>query len=141
MATIDMGPKEGGGLLCPFRGRSYPRLTQCGLGRGLLPYLVASFIQPFGHNKHGPKLGGAVPIFLGSWISIEQKVARGDAYFNTKWHLSSFSRLATTEIAENWELCLFRCGRAESPSNTMSPMLRSTPVPSGILRYAAVWPQ
>jgi len=31
-------------------------LTQCGLGWGLLPYQVASSsIQPFDHNRHGPK--------------------------------------------------------------------------------------
>ena len=33
-------------------------LIQCGLGRGLLPYEVASSsIQPFDHNRHGPKIG------------------------------------------------------------------------------------
>jgi len=56
------GPQRGG-LLCPFRGggKLGPRLTQCGLGRGLLPYQVASSsIQPFDHNRHGPKTG-AVP--------------------------------------------------------------------------------
>ena len=39
------GPKSGEGLylLCPFgEGELGPRLTQCGLGRGLLPYQVAS---------------------------------------------------------------------------------------------------
>jgi len=58
VATIDMGRKEGG-LLSPYRGRKLgPRLTPCGLGRGLLPYQVASsFIQPFDHNRHGPKTG------------------------------------------------------------------------------------
>jgi len=46
------------GLLCPFRAELGLRLIQCGLGRGLLPYQVASSsIQPFGHNKHGPKTG------------------------------------------------------------------------------------
>jgi len=35
------------------------RLTQCGLGRGLLPYQVASSsIQPFGHNRHQLKTEG-----------------------------------------------------------------------------------
>ena len=60
------GPKRGG-LLCPFRGEGElgPRLTQCGLGRGLLPYQVtSSSIQPFGHNRHGPKTGGRC-LFLG----------------------------------------------------------------------------
>ena len=36
------GPKRGGGLLCPYRGELGPRLIQCGLGRGLLPYQVMS---------------------------------------------------------------------------------------------------
>ena len=46
------------------------RLTQCGLGRGLLPYQVASLsIQPFGHDTHGPKTVGCAP-FRGSWDPI-----------------------------------------------------------------------
>jgi len=62
-------PKRGG-LLCPFRGREPgPRLTQCGLGRGILPYQVAtSSIQPFGHNGHGPKTGGCAPLGEGNWV-------------------------------------------------------------------------
>ena len=53
------GPKRWG-LLCPFRAELGPRLIQCGLGRCLLPYQVASSsIQPFGHNKRVPKLGGS----------------------------------------------------------------------------------
>jgi len=58
-------PKRGG-LLCSFRGGELgPRLTQCGLGRGLLPYQVASSsIQAFGHNTHGSKIGWGVPFFL-----------------------------------------------------------------------------
>jgi len=60
------GPKRGGGLICPFRGQLEP--CQCGLGRDLLPYQVASSsIQPFGHNRHGPKIGWewVCPFFLG----------------------------------------------------------------------------
>ena len=54
------GPKRVGEAAVPLsRGRELgPRLTQCGLGWGLLPYEVASLsIQPFGHNRHGRKLG------------------------------------------------------------------------------------
>jgi len=59
------GPKRGG-LLCPFQGgrggQLGLRITQCGLGRGLLRYQVASSsIQPFGHNRQGPKTGGCAP--------------------------------------------------------------------------------
>ena len=50
------------GLLYPFWGELGPHLIQCGLGRGLPPYQVASWsIQPFGHNRHGPKIGGYAP--------------------------------------------------------------------------------
>jgi len=53
----------------PFRRRELrPHLTECRLGRGLPPYKVASLpIQPFGHNRHGPKIGGGsvVPPFWG----------------------------------------------------------------------------
>ena len=44
--------------LCPFYGGAGPHLTQCCLRRGLPPYQVASWsIQPFGHNRHGLKIG------------------------------------------------------------------------------------
>jgi len=45
------GPKSGG-LLCPLPWvEPGPHLTQCGLGRGLPPYQMASWsIQLFGHN-------------------------------------------------------------------------------------------
>jgi len=41
LATIDMGRKVGG-LLCPFLGELGPHLTQCGFGRDLPPYEVAT---------------------------------------------------------------------------------------------------
>ena len=61
------GPKRGG-LLYPFRGGKLgPRLTQCGLRGGLLPYqVVSSSIQPFCHNRHGPKTGGCAPCRRGT---------------------------------------------------------------------------
>jgi len=48
-AVVEMGdrghnrhmPKRAG-LLCPLRGELGPRLIQCGLGRGLLPYQVGT---------------------------------------------------------------------------------------------------
>ena len=67
MATIDMVRKEGD-CCVPFAGGELgPGLIQCGLGRGLLPYQVASSsIQPFGHTRHGPKTGGCAPFGGGS---------------------------------------------------------------------------
>jgi len=56
LAIIYMGRKLGA---VPLLGELDPHITQCGLGRGLPPYQVASWsIQRFGHNKHGPKSGG-----------------------------------------------------------------------------------
>jgi len=57
------GPKRGG-CSAHFVGELGPHLTQCGLGRDLLPYQMASSsIQPFGHNRHEPKTGGCANFF------------------------------------------------------------------------------
>jgi len=46
------------GVLCPFLGELNPHLTQ-----GLPLYqMVSSSIQRFGHNRHGPKIGGCAPL-------------------------------------------------------------------------------
>jgi len=68
LATIDMGRKLGA---CPFGGAG-PHLTQRRLGQGLPPYQVVSWcIQTFGHNRHGPKMGGCAPFWVGvSWVPI-----------------------------------------------------------------------
>jgi len=49
----------------PFLGRELcPQLAQCGLDPGLLPHQVpSSSIQPFDHNRHGPKIGGFLLLF------------------------------------------------------------------------------
>ena len=56
------GPREA--AVNHFAGEELrPCLTQCVLGRGLLPYQVASSsIQPFGHNRHGPKTWGCATL-------------------------------------------------------------------------------
>ena len=60
LATIDMVRKEGG-WCAPYGAELCLHLPQCGLGRSLPPCQVASWsIQPFGHNRHGPKSGGGV---------------------------------------------------------------------------------
>jgi len=61
LATIEMGRKVGGGFCALLRGAELgPHLTQCRLDRSLPPYQVASWwsIQPFGHNRHRPRLYG-----------------------------------------------------------------------------------
>ena len=59
-----MGRKRG---VCSFWGAA--GLTQYGLGWGLPPYQGASWsIQPFGHDRHGPKSGGCCAPFWGNWV-------------------------------------------------------------------------
>ena len=72
------GLKRAGGDAVPLSREMGPRLVQCGLGCGLLPHQAASAsIQPFGHNRHGPKLGGGgCALFSGgTWVHIEHNVA------------------------------------------------------------------
>jgi len=97
VATTDIGRKRGGGLLCPFRGQLGPRLIQCGLGKGPLPCQVASSsIQPFCHNRHGPKIGGSTP-FLGRPV-LGPHLTQFPLGLHTKWHLDPSSHLVTTDM-------------------------------------------
>ena len=60
------GPKTGGwGTLLPlWAGELGPHLTQYVFVRGLPPYQVASrSMQPFGDNRHGPKIGEGLSHF------------------------------------------------------------------------------
>ena len=53
-----MGQKLGNVPLIVGGGELLPHLTQRCLDRGLTPYKVAfGSIQPFGHNRHWPKIG------------------------------------------------------------------------------------
>jgi len=68
------------GGLCPFEVLGL-HLPQCGQGRGLPLYQVASwFIQPFGHNRHGRKLGVLCPLFEGSRVPVYHSVAGAETY-------------------------------------------------------------
>jgi len=58
MAPTGIGHKLGG---CAHLGVNR-HLTHRRLGQGLPPYQVArKSMQPFGHNRHGPKIGGCAP--------------------------------------------------------------------------------
>ena len=82
-----------------------------------------------------------MPSFLGELGPIEHKVAWAEAYLHIKWHLSPSSCLATTNIGRKMGDCA-PLGEGELGLHvTMSPKLRPTSVPSGILMYTAVWPQ
>jgi len=137
-------PQRGGGwLLCSFRGVLAPRLIQCGRGRGLLPYQVAtSSIQPFGHNRHGPKIGwGGCVLFLGVAGSPSNTESPGSRPTSTSSGILVHPAVwPQRTLAENLGLCPFRGGGAGSPSNAMSRRPRPTSVPSGILIHAVVWP-
>jgi len=73
-----MGRKFGGCAPYFGEGELGPHLAQCGLGRGLSPYQVESWsIEPFGHNRYGPKIGGGLCPFggvaiwrRGTWVPI-----------------------------------------------------------------------
>jgi len=133
------------GPLSPFRGGWSSRLTQCGLGRGLLPYEVASSsIHPLGHNRHGPKTGGCAPLRGAANTTTSNTTLPGPRFTSVpSGHLDSPSRLATIDIGRKLDggYALFFCGGTGSPSNTKSPGPRPTSIPSGILVHPAVWSQ
>jgi len=93
------GPKRWGAL-CPFRAEVGPRLIQCGLGRGLLPYQVAS-------SSIQPKTAWwwVCPLFWGQLGPHRTQSPWAEAYIHTKCHLSPSSRLATTDIGRKLGAC------------------------------------
>jgi len=124
------GPKRGVALLCVFRGAELGNhLTQCGLGRGLLPYQVA-------HLHPSSRLATidmdrklvVCPFGGGGAGSPANNVARAEAYLHTKWHLDLSSRLATVDMSRKLGrgCAPFGGGRAGFPSNTMWPRPRPT---------------
>jgi len=153
LATIEMGRKLGRGL-CPVppyleRGAG-PYLAQCGLDRGPSPCKVPSWsIQPFGHNRHRPKIGGSVPFsvpFLGrgSWVP-SNTMSLGPRPISLPCGILIRPAIWPQQIwAENWgalPLWGMRSWVLNSPSNTMWPGMRPTCMPSFILIHPTIWPQ
>ena len=72
--------------------------VQCRFGRGLPPYQVTSWsIQPFGHNRHWPKIGGYAAFFLGGGQLGPHlaQCGRGRGLPPCQWfHLDPSNRLA-----------------------------------------------
>jgi len=96
----------------------------------------------------GRKLSGSAPGLCllfekGAWVPISHTVPFAEAYVHIKWHLDASSRLATIKMGRKLGSGLHPLvGRAPgSPSNTESPGLRHTFVPSGIFNHPAAWPQ
>jgi len=70
-------------------------------------------------------------------------VACAEVYFGNKWHLHPSSHLAKIDMGQKLDGggCALFSGGSSVPSNTKSPGLRPTSIPSGILMHPAVWPQ
>jgi len=129
-----------------FRGLG-PHLRRSPLGWGLPPHQVASWcMQPFGHNRNGPKIGegGSAP-FLGrierGLHLTQSRLGWGlDPYQVASWSMQPFvPNRYGPKIG--WGLCPFGGAGAGSPSNTMWPGTRPTCVPSFVLIRSTVWPQ
>ena len=69
------------------------------------------------------------------------KVAWAEAYLRTKWRFGPCSRLAAIDMDRKLEAPPLFGERAGCASDTKSPGLRPTSVPSGILIRPTVWPQ
>jgi len=103
--------------------------------------MAPSSIQPFVHNRHGPKTGGSAP-FRGSYNPIQQNVAWAEVYLCTKWHLDPSGPLAIIDMGQkSGGGCALFIGEAGSPSNTKSHGSRPISIPSGILVHPVVWRQ
>jgi len=90
----------------------------------------------------GRKLGAVPLLGVELGLGLGHNVAWAEAYLRTKWHLDPSSRLATTDMGRKVGCCYVPfLGGAGSPSNKISPGLRPTSLPSGILIHPAVWPK
>jgi len=142
VGIIYMGQKGSGGCCAPFAGELGPRLTQCGLGRGLLPCKVASSsIHPFGYNRHEPKTGGCAP-FIGTAANPSNTTSPGPSFTSVLSGMSILPAVFPNRHGPKIKLggCAFFWGGTMSPSNTKSLGPRPTSILNGILMHAAVWP-
>ena len=93
-----------------------PHLTQCRLGRGLLPYQMASsYIQPFGRHRYGPKIGGGLcPPFWGVDGSPSNTVSPRPRLTSLPSVISIHPAVWPQQTwAENWGLCCFGGGELD----------------------------
>jgi len=101
---------KSGGLLSAVPlsiGDLYGHLTQCRLGQGLPLYEVASWcIQPFGHNRHGLKSGGAAVPFGGRKLGphlTQCGLGRGlPPYQEASWSIQLFGYNTPTFALSRW---------------------------------------
>jgi len=123
------------GLLCPFfrGGELGLHLTQCPMGRGLPLYQVGAVwsIQPFGHNRHGPKIGGCGPFLAGEELGPHLTQC-GIGCGLPSYQVSFWSIQPLTTIDIGRKLGAVPLWGAGSQSNS---------IPNGILTHPTVWPQ
>jgi len=99
--------------LCPLfeGGELGPHLGQCCLGRGLLPYQVASWsIMLFRHNRHGPKIGVGLCSLIGEGRagSPSNTMSLGSRSTSLPSGILIHPAIWPQQIqAENWGLCPF----------------------------------
>jgi len=95
-----------------------------------------------GHNRHGPKRGGLLCPFRGELGPRLTQRCLGRGLLLCQLASSSIQPFGHNE---QWSkigvMCPFSEGGGGSPSNTTSPEVRPTSIPSGILMHSAVWPQ
>ena len=106
-------------------GELGPHLEQCGLGQDLPPYQVASWsIQPFGHNRHGPKIGGLSPI-------LEEGVGHHPTQSGLGWGLPPY-QVASWSIQP---FCYNRHGSKTGPpfGRELGPYLTQSRLGRGLL--------
>jgi len=130
MATIDMRREDGGAAVPLSRGGSVlgPRLTQCGLGRGLLPHQVA--LARLRRQFRTPPVPNAPELRL-LHATAPPVQSKYPFIHSAVWPQKTW--------AENLGLCPFRA--PGSLFSTRSPGPRPTSVPSGTLIHQTVWRQ
>jgi len=135
LATIDMDRKLGAVPL--LGGKRGPHVTQCGLGQGLPSYQVASSsIQPFSHNRHGPKFGRLCPLGVELGPHLTQ-CCPGRGLPSYKVAFRSMQPFGHNNHGLKFGGCAPFFGEgAGSPSSIMWRGLRPTSIPSGILIHA-----
>jgi len=52
-------------------------------------------IEPFGHNRYGPKMGGCASLGEGDLGPQLTQCGQEEAYLHAKFHLGPYNRLAT----------------------------------------------
>jgi len=102
-------------------------LAQYGPGQGLPPCQVPSgSIQPFGHNRHGPKIGGcSVPLFGGGRAGFPSTMSLGPMPTSLPSGILTHPAIWPQQIwAKNWGAVSFwgrglgphviQCGQAQA---------------------------